>query len=236
MKGIINICVYVIVAALAFTAIAIPTLGLSALAMIVLMLCTFLGASGRAAKAAGLTKTTLMSEEQIIAQGIQHRAFALFSRREVVAITNSRVLIVRRGLLGGFKMTDIQWKDLKDVRIEQNVMEGVCGSNLAFAHLNSGTGAMSVEGIASDVAATIYSKAQTEEQAWEEKRRVRAMEEVRAAAGGVVVHAPSPTSPPAAPTGNRMLAEITQAKALLDSGTISDAEFQEMKSKILAGS
>jgi hypothetical protein len=31
-----------------------------------------------------------------------------------------------------------------------------------------------------------------------------------------------------------MIAEIQQAKAMLDDGTISDAEFQEMKSKILA--
>jgi hypothetical protein len=56
------------------------------------------------------------------------------------------------------------------------------------------------------------------------------MEEVRAAAGGVTVHAQ-----PQAQTSNRMMDDIQQAKALFDTGAISDTEFQEMKSKILAG-
>ena len=75
---------------------------------------------------------------------------------------------------------------------------------------------------------------QFEEQAWEEKRRIRTIEEVRAAAGGVVVNnAPAPSENKSG--GNRMLEEIQKAKELLDSGAVSDAEFQEMKSKILAG-
>uniref|UniRef100_UPI0028AB2BBC SHOCT domain-containing protein n=1 Tax=Brevundimonas sp. TaxID=1871086 RepID=UPI0028AB2BBC len=93
-----------------------------------------------------------------------------------------------------------------------------------------------VNGIRSDVASEIYSRSQSEEQAWEEKRRVRAMEEVRAAAGGVVVHtgAPAATAAPAPTVKNDMMDQIQKAKKLLDDGVISDAEFQEMKSKILA--
>jgi glutamate-1-semialdehyde aminotransferase len=33
--------------------------------------------------------------------------------------------------------------------------------------------------------------------------------------------------------GDRMVEEIRKAKELLDSGAVSDAEFQEMKAKIL---
>jgi len=230
VKGIINILVFAVVAGAAiFSIFGIPVL-------IAWLFFTYAGAAGRAAKAQKIIQTTMMVGEQPITEALQHRVFALFSRRDVVAITDSRILIIRRGLLGGFKMTDIQWKDLRDVTLEQNVLDGFCGSNLSFAHLNAATAGMTVDGVPSDAASAIYSKAQSEEQAWEEKRRIRAMEEVRAAAGGVVVHAPAQAAsvPSAAPAGNRMIAEIQQAKQMLDSGTISDAEFQEMKAKILS--
>jgi hypothetical protein len=229
LKGIIN--------ALAFAIIAIASLFFFVgwVLVPVWAFVILVGAESRAEKAASIVKTTLMQGEELIAQAIQHRIFGLFHRREVVAITSSRIMIVRRGLIGGFKMKDIQWKDLKDVTIEQNVLESICGSNLNFRHLNVGVAAMSVNGIPHSAASLIYSRAQSEEQAWEEKRRVRAMEEVRAAAGGVVVHTNQPQiSAPQTSGGSRMLAEIQDAKKLLDNGTISDAEFQEMKSKILA--
>lgn len=234
MKGVTNILGYVFVVLLAIVG-GLATFGLSILALIVLVICTFAGAAKRAEKAETQLRTTLMAGEQPIAVALQHRVFALLSRRHLVAITDSRVINVQRGLLGGFKMADIQWKDLKDVTMEQNVLPGISGSNLSFAHLNPGAPHMATDGVPSDVASRIYSKAQAEEQAWEEKRRVRAMEEVRAAAGGVVVHAPSPGGPSSAAGPSRVLTEIQEAKKLLDSGTISDAEFQEMKSKILAG-
>ena len=229
MKGIFNVAAFAIVwgAAIFFT------LGLALIPLGVVLFLTYAGAETRAAKAERIVQTTLMAGEQLISQTIQHRVFALWHRREVLAITDSRVILVRRGMIGGFKMSDIQWKDLKDVTIEQNVMDSICGSNLRFDHLNPAVPAMAMDGVRSEVASTMYARAQSEEQAWEEKRRVRAMEEVRAAAGGVVVHAPSPQSSGAS-GGNRMLDEIQRAKKLLDDGVISDAEFQEMKSKILA--
>ena len=76
----------------------------------------------------------------------------------------------------------------------------------------------------------MYAKAQFEEQAWEEKRRVRGLEETRAASGGVTVGMGAGAGG-AAP--DRMVEEISKAKALLDAGAISDTEFQEMKAKIL---
>jgi hypothetical protein len=231
LKGITNVIGYVIFWLIA----ASLTFGTALIAMGVLLFLTFAGADERKKKAEKLVQTTLMADETVVAQAIQHRVFALFYRRMTIAITNSRIIIIKRGVLGGFKMSDIQWKDLKDAKIEQNVMESICGSNLSFSHYNASAGQFSVPGVNSDVASTIYKRAQSEEQAWEEKRRVRAMEEVRAAAGGVVVHtSQAPAAAPAAPVGNRMLSEITEAKKLLDAGVISDAEFQEMKSKILA--
>lgn len=232
MKGIFNIIAFGVF----WTLAVVGTAFIGAVPLAVLLFCTYAGAQVRAQKAEKIVQTTLMKDEQLLAQAIQHRVFALWGRRKTIAITTSRIIIITRGLIGGFKMSDIQWKDLKDAKLEQNVLDSICGSNLQFQHFNAGAGWMGVDGVRSDVASEIYSRAQSEEHAWEEKRRIRAMEEVRAAAGGVVVHAapsaPAPMAP--APAGNRMLDEIQQAKKLMDQGIISDAEFQEMKSKILA--
>lgn len=229
MKGVVAILKAVVLWALLITF----TFGSGALLLLIFVLA---GADKRAAKAATKLESTLMPGEQLIQQAAQHRAFALFSRRLIVAITNSRIITMKRGLLGGFKMIDIQWKDLKDVTLEQNVLDGLCGSNLKFVHLNRGVPQIAVDGVPNAPAARMYAHAQAEEQAWEEKRRIRGIEEVRAASGGVHVSTQQPASPEprtAAP-GNRMLEEIQKAKALFDSGAVSDAEFQEMKAKILA--
>lgn len=233
MKGVAEIAKAVGIWAL----VVLLSFGLGAVALAVWAWLVFAGAETRAAKAAASLRTTLMPEEQLIEQAVQHRAFALFSRRALAAITSSRILVMRRGLLGGFRMADIQWKDLKDATIEQNVLDGLCGSNLKFLHLNPGAPPIGVDGVPSAVASQMYSRAQAEEQAWEEKRRVRGIEETRAASGGVYVNTPHGAgAATAAPAGSRVLAEIEKAKALLDAGVITDAEFQEMKAKILAGS
>ena len=198
----------------------------------------FVGSDKREVQALDKLSSTLMNDEQIVSQAVQHRIFALWHRRVSLAITNSRIVVVERGLLGGFKMKDIQWKDLADVKIDQNVLSQYCGSNLVFAHYNGSVGAIEVAGIPDREASEIYSKSQTEEQAWEEKRRVRAIEEKRAASGGVTINSGLQSSAPAglAFSGNAMLEQIENAKRLLDSGVISDAEFQEMKAKIISAS
>jgi hypothetical protein len=231
MKGILQLLIYVSIWSVA----VFVTMGLALVLLGLVLFLTFAGADKRADKASDQISTTLMDSEELYAEAIQHRVFALWGRRAVLAITNSRILVMRRGLLGGFKMQDVQWKDLEDVTIEQNVLASLCGSNLHFKHLNKGVAQIEVNGIASDVAPSIYAKAQHEEQAWEEKRRIRGIEEVRAAAGGVVVHTGSSngSGEHASRGGNRMLEEIAKAKELLDMGAVSDAEFQEMKSKIL---
>ena len=174
-----------------------------------------------------------MQGESLVSQGMQQRPFAFFSRRKLVGITNSRIIMISRGLLGGFTMQDFQWKDLHDAKISENVLSNLCGSNLTFNAMNT---AIAVSGVANAAATAIYKKAQAEEQAWEEKRRIRGLEEKRAAAGGVVVNSgPAHSSYQSSGNGsNSVTEEIEKAKKLLDTGAINDAEFQEIKSKILS--
>lgn len=193
----------------------------------------FFGASQRITKAEKKLEDTLMQGENLISHGMQQRPFAFFSRRKLVGITNSRIIMISRGLFGGFTMQDFQWKDLHDAKISENVLANFCGSNLTFNATNQ---MITVPGVVSDAATAIYKKAQAEEQAWEEKRRVRGLEEMRAAAGGVVVNSgPSHSRVESTSNGsNSVTEELEKAKKLLDAGAINDAEFQEIKSKILS--
>jgi preprotein translocase subunit YajC len=190
------------------------------------------GTPERAEKARQKLQATLMKEEKVIAYGIQNRIASLFKRRELVAITNSRFISINRPLFGGFTMRDYQWKDLHDVKLSENILPGIFGSSLRFVTSTDATG-LHINGIPSEVAFAIYTHAQSEGQAWEEKLRVRQLEEKRAASGGVHVHSGAPGAPGSPPAGS-ILEEIARAKALLDSGAISDAEFQEIKAKVLS--
>lgn len=237
MKGVLQITLFI-----AFWTLALAlTLVIFALPFLVLHLCLlFIDANGRAKRALLRLDKTLMKGEEIVAKDVQVRAFAFWKRRAVVGITSSRMIILQRGMFGGFHMSDIQWKDLDDVRLEQNVLPDLCGSNIVFKHLKPNTPLMFVDGVPERTASTIYAHAQAEEQAWEEKRRVRHMEEVRAASGGITLGqipmaaAAAPASAPPTQSADATLADLERAKRLLDMGAISDAEFNEMKAKILA--
>jgi hypothetical protein len=195
------------------------------------------GVEGRKAIAGEKLTSTLMANEQKLGEAIQFRLCALLSRRLVVAATGSRIILVRRPLLGGFTMKDYQWKDLHDADLSENVFPKLFGSRLSFSIRRDGQGEtedrLVIDGIDGRLASQIYSTAQDQEQAWEEKRRVRTMEETRASSGGITLGG-YPSTPGADNTRGSVLDELERAKKLLDAGVISDAEFNEIKSKILS--
>jgi hypothetical protein len=128
-------------------------------------------------------------------------------------------------------MKDYQWKDVTDAQLAENVLPQWFGSRLYFETSN---GSLEVDGIPSDLASKIYKHAQYQEQAWEEKRRVRKLEEMRAAAGGVIMNTGAVGNPANDAPGVSSLDELERAKKLLDAGVVSDAEYQEIKAKILS--
>ena len=192
----------------------------------------------RSRKAMEKLDGTLMKDENILHKGIDKRPFALFSRRSVFAVTNSRIINLQRGLIGGYTMRDYQWKDLEDAKISENVLPEICGSTLTFTFSQ-----FPLIMVYPDLktASDIYKVAQLQEQAWEEKRRIREMEETRAQAGGISIGNTATTSPTGSTSNNDksmstsdIADELLKIKELLDKGILSDVEFQEMKSKILS--
>jgi hypothetical protein len=193
------------------------------------------GLEARRRKAVEKLTSTLMTGEQNLGEALQLRLCALSSRRLLVAATSSRVILIRRPLLGGFTMEDYQWKDLHDAVLSENVLPNLFGSRLSFTIRRDGReeieGTVVADGIEARVASRLYTVAQEQEQAWEEKRRVRTMEEARASSGGITLGGyPADGGGAAGST----VEELERAKKLLDSGVISDVEFNEIKSKILS--
>jgi hypothetical protein len=195
------------------------------------------GVEARQARAIEKLTSTLMTNEQKLADAVQLRLCALLSRRVVVAATTSRVILIERPLLGGFTMKDYQWKDLQDATLSENILPSLFGSKLSFVVRRDGQeqaeGTIVADGLDSRVASRLYTAAQDQEQAWEEKRRVRTMEEARASSGGITLGGFS-GAPGGGPAAGSPLEEIERAKKLLDVGAISDAEFNEIKAKILS--
>lgn len=212
--------------ALLWLVLVAATLGL---ALIPYYLLVLRGQEARADKAHEKLRAAIMDGESIVHFALQRRIVALWSRRHTIAITNSRIITVDRPLFGGFAMKDYQWKDLGDAQLSENVLPQWLGSRL---HFTIGDGGFEIDGISSDDAAKIYKHAQQQEQAWEEKRRVRKLEEMRAAAGGVVMNGGGAAANDASIGAS--LDELERTKRLLDTGVISDAEYHEIKAKILS--
>jgi len=135
----------------------------------------------------------LIPGETLEAMAIQRRVFALSHRRQAVGATSGRLIVVQRGLFGGFNPVDFRWQDLR----ESDVRVGVFGASLSLSSYRSNDLAtnegppsrMVIEGLRKSEAQEVYRVCQARAQAWREKRRIRELEELRAKAGGIQVGA-----------------------------------------------
>jgi hypothetical protein len=225
MAGLWNILIFVVF----WLILAFATFGTGLALLLPYFFLVHHNSEDREAKANKKLSSTLMKQEKLIASSIQKRVFALWSRRDLIAITNSRMIKISRSLLGGFSMLDYQWKDLHDAQFSENIIPNFFGAKVYFIAQNGSD--INIDGIPSDIASAIYSHAQEQEQEWEEKNRIRTLEERRAMSGASIVQVGNGSSEQFTETD--ILARLEQAKKLYESGTLSDVEFQELKSKII---
>jgi len=177
--------------------------------------------------------SVLVANEKVEALAIQRRLRALNHRRVVVAVTTGRFIVIRRGLLSGFKMGDVRWQDMHDSKIEVGIFSAtikVLFAGMADMSLCSvKPGSAVIEGLEKDQAQAIYRICQAQDQAWREKRRIREMEELRSKSGGFQMPSSISNS-----LNSDSMGRLHQAKQMLDARLITDSEYEAMKAKIIS--
>jgi len=184
-------------------------------------------------------RSLLIPGERLESYAIQRRLFALTHRRLVVGATSGRLIAVQRGLVSGFAVRDLRWQDLRDAQLQVGVFGATLtvsadqGNDLAGAE---GTPrVLSFTGMRKDQAQEVYRACQFQEQAWREKRRVRELEELRAKSGGVHLSGGLGGMPAGGgdDASRSPQARLQRARAMLDQGLLSDAEYEQVKARIL---
>ena len=184
-------------------------------------------------------QSLLIPGERLECHAIQHRLFALTHRRLVVGATSGRLIAVQRGLVSGFTTQDIRWQDLRDAQLQVGILGATLtvtadpGEDLAGAP--GSVRLLRFGGLRKDQAQEVYRACQFQEQAWREKRRVRELEEMRARSGGVHLGAVGAVAGVGREDAARSpQARLQRAREMLSQGLLTDAEYEQVKARILS--
>lgn len=142
-----------------------------------------------------------------------------------VLLTNKRFMIVRPKLLG-MTFQDYIWRDIGDVHMSEQMLTATITCTIA------GGSPLKIDSIPKKQARKIYAIAQEKEERVREERRLRDMEEKRAAAGGITIAAPA-HSQTVAPSADDPMAVLGKLKSMLDAGLIQSQEYEAKKAEIL---
>lgn len=184
-------------------------------------------------------RTLLIPGEKLESYAVQRRLFALLHRRLIVGATSGRLIAVQRGLVSGYSVQDIRWQDLRDAQLRV----GIYGATLTVSadEGNDLAGAegpprhFTFDGLRKGQAQEVYRACQFQEQAWREKRRVRELEELRARSGGL--HLAAGLGGPPGGGGDdesrSPAVRLKRAREMFDQGLLTDAEYEQVKARIL---
>jgi|SRR5215510_3559147 len=185
-------------------------------------------------------RSLLIPGEELEAMAIQRRIFAMTHRRQAVAATSGRLIVVVRNFFGGYTPTDCRWQDVREATVNVGMLSATLNVSVYtssdLATEEGPTSTMIVTGLRKDEAQEVYRVCQSREQSWREKRRIRELEEMRAKAGGIQLGARGGISgyTPTDSGDGSPTSRLQRAKEMLDSGLLTDAEFEQVKAKILA--
>jgi hypothetical protein len=183
-------------------------------------------------------RSLLIPGEQLESYAVQRRIFALIHRRIAIGSTTGRLISTVRGLFGGFTADDVRWQDLHDADIRVGIL-GATLSVTAFVtkDLASAEGAQRTlvfTGLRKSEAQAVYRLCQAQSQSWREKRRMRDLDELRAKSGGIQLGQAAAGMPAGGDTDHSPTARLERARDMLQKGLITDAEFEQIKAKIVA--
>lgn len=179
-------------------------------------------------KVVAKAKELLTREEKIEYIAVQKKPILTIAP-DAVLLTNKRFMIVRPKMMG-MTFEDHIWREVEDVHMSEQMMTATI-----TCKVKGGT-VLSIDSIPKKQARRIYSYAQEVEERMVEERRIRDMEEKRAAAGGVIIHGPQGIGAPGvqAPPTDDPMAVLGKLKKMLDAGLIDAGEYDAKKADILA--
>jgi hypothetical protein len=177
------------------------------------------------AKMVAKAKDLLTSGEQIEYIAVQKKPLVNIAP-DGVLLTNKRFMIVRPKLLG-MTFQDYIWRDIGNVHMSEQMLTATVTCTVA------GGAPLKIDSIPKKQARKIYAIAQEKEERVREERRMRDMEEKRAAAGGITIAAPS-QQPIAGPAAGDPMAVLGKLKSMLDAGLIQPQEYEAKKAEILS--
>lgn len=180
-------------------------------------------------KVTAKVQSILTSREAILYIAVQAKPI-LNMFPDCVALTTRRFIVYRTKLLGRVDFEDYLWRDLRNVRFEENMI----GSTIRFQTVDGRS--FSIDYIPKEQGRKLYRIAQEHEEEALDVQRNRMLEEKRAGAGGVFVQANAPTLPTAAPSqaSDDPMVTLQKLKAMADVGLITAAEFDAKRSEILS--
>ena len=193
---------------------------------------------GSIASAVKRLRELLVPQETLEAVAVQRRVFALTHRRVIAAATSGRLIIMTRGLFGGFKISDIRWQDLKEAQLRVGMVAATLSVNALsdsdLAMSGQSAGITDLGGLRKDEGQKLYTICQAHEQQWREKRRIRELEELRAKSGGITLGGMPGASTSATNDTEDPVARLERAKEMRDKGLISDSEYEAIKARLVS--
>ncbi|NIJ82744.1 PH domain-containing protein [Xanthomonas cannabis] len=173
----------------------------------------------------------LTRDEQVEYIAVQKKMVMNLSP-DAVVLTNRRFIVVYPKLFG-MTFRDFPWREVLDVHMSEQML----GATI-MCRTTQGTSA-SIDSLPKKQARRVYAYAQQVEESAYEKRQQLEVDKLRAAAGGVVVHAPTaqgavPPQANPAPAADDPMQVLSKLKQLLDAGLVTQDEFDAKKTEVLA--
>ncbi len=177
--------------------------------------------------------TELLTKEEVVEYIAVQKKMVINLSPDAIVLTNRRFFIVRPKMMG-MTFQDFMWREVQDVHVSEQMV----GATIV-CRTTDGRSAY-LDSLPKKQARRVYSYAQNvEEQAYEKRQQIE-LEKLRAAAGGVVLHAPTaatslqPPPLPVAPVQEDPMETLGKLKKLFDAGLVDEAEYAAKKTEVLA--
>lgn len=167
-------------------------------------------------------KSLLTEGEEVLYIAIQ-KPLTVDLTPDVVVLTNRRFMQYHPSMFGRAEFRDFIWRDLSQATLLENVFR----ATLTMTAANGET--LQISDLAKEQARRLYAIAQGMEEKVREELRLRAMEEKRAAAGGIVLQSAVPQA-----AADDPMAALAKLKQMADAGYITAEEYEAKKKEILS--